>query len=68
MGRKPGSVRLWQEIIVTLVVKVILLAAIWAVWFSEPEDRSLDASKVAAQVLSLQSAKEHGHDSHSRTR
>lgn len=68
MGRKPGSVQLWQEIIVTLAVKAILLAAIWAAWFLAPEDRSLDASKVAAQILSLQSSKESGHDPHSRTR
>ncbi len=68
MGRKPGSVRLWQEIIVTLAVKAILLAAIWAAWFSAPEDRSFDASKVAAQILSLQSSEESGHDTHSGAR
>ncbi len=68
MDRKPKSVRLWQEIVLTLVLKGILLTAIWAAWFSAPEDRNLDASKVAAQLLSPQSSKEHGHDTFSGTR
>ncbi len=68
MDRKLKSVRLWQEIVLTLALKGILLAAIWATWFSTPEDRSLDASKVAAQLLSHPLSEEPGHDTHSGTR
>ncbi len=52
MNGKPRSVPLWQEIVLALAVKAILLTVIWAAWFSAPEDRNLDASRVAAQILS----------------
>ncbi len=68
MSKKSRSVPLWQEITLALVLKGILLAVIWAAWFSAPQDRSLDASKVAAQILSPPISKEHGHDTFSGTR
>jgi hypothetical protein len=65
--------RLCQEISLTLLLKAALLAVIWAVWFSIPEDHALDDAKVAEQILSRQFPsqqlqKEHNHDAVSRTR
>jgi hypothetical protein len=68
MTGKSKSVRLWYEITLTLVLKSILLAIIWNIWFSSPESRSLDASKVASQIFSTQSQKEHEHDAVPGTR
>jgi hypothetical protein len=68
MTGKSKSVRLWHEIALTLVLKGILLAIIWNVWFSSPEGRSLDASKVASQIFSTQSQKVTDHDAVPRAR
>ncbi len=54
--------RLWQELALTLVLKGILLALIWAVWFSAPQSHSLDAPRVATQILAPQPHPEVAHD------
>ena len=68
MTEKAKTVRLWQEIVLALAFKGVVLAIIWAVWFSAPEDISLDEQKVASRILSPQPQKEHDHDAVSRTR
>jgi hypothetical protein len=68
MTEKAKTVRLWQEIVLTLAFKFFLLAIIWAVWFSAPEDTSLNDQKVASQILSQQFKSEHDHDADPRTR
>ena len=68
MAGKAKPVRLWQEIVLALALKVLVLAIIWAAWFSVPEDTSLDDQKVASQILSQQPQKEHGHDAVPGTR
>ena len=68
MTGKAKSVRLWQEIVLALAFKGFLLAIIWAVWFSAPEDISLDEQKVASKMLSPQPQKVPDHDAVSRTR
>ncbi len=52
MTEKTKSVRLWQEIVITLAVKLLLLTVIWTAWFSAPEDDGLDDQKVASKILS----------------
>jgi hypothetical protein len=59
---KPKAFRFWQEIAVTLAIKAIVLAIIWAAWFSSPENMGLDDRKVASQILSQQTQKVHNHD------
>lgn len=49
---KLKPLRLWQEILLTLLLKAVLLAIIWAAWFSKPEDRAVDDQKAATQILS----------------
>ena len=61
MADKAKTVRLWQEIVLALAFKVLVLTVIWAVWFSAPQDISLDDQKVASQILSQQPQKEHDH-------
>lgn len=68
MAGKAKPVRLWQEIVLALAFKVLVLAVIWSVWFSAPEDASLDDQKVASQILSQQPQKEHNHDAVTGTR
>jgi hypothetical protein len=68
MSGKAKNVRLWHEIVLTLVFKACLLAIIWQVWFSAPEDVTLDDQKVASKILSPQPQKEHEHDAIRRTR
>lgn len=68
MPEKAKNVRLWQEIALTLAFKVFVLAVIWSVWFSAPEDVSLDDQKVAAKIFSQQPLKEPDHDAVHRTR
>jgi hypothetical protein len=68
MTGKTKNFRLWQEITLALALKVFVLAVIWSVWFSAPEDVSLDDQKVASQILSQQSQKEYDHDAVHRTR
>jgi hypothetical protein len=68
MTDKPKISRLWQEIVLTLAIKVIALTIIWATWFSSPEDVSLDDRKIASQILSQQTQKEHDNDAIPGTR
>ena len=68
MTDKTKNIRLWQEIALALSLKGAVLAVIWWVWFSSPEDRIIDAPKVASQILSQPPQKEHGHVTVSRTR
>jgi hypothetical protein len=68
MTGKPKAFQLWQEMVLTFAIKVIVLASIWAAWFSSPEDGSLNDRKVASQILSQQTQKEHNHDANSRAR
>lgn len=47
-----GSLRpLWKEITVVLVVKLMLLAGLWYLFFSEPVDEHLTARDVSAYML-----------------
>jgi hypothetical protein len=46
--RRP---RLALEITVVLLVKLLLLYAIWVAWFAQPVSRGLDARSVAARLL-----------------
>jgi hypothetical protein len=62
MNDKVKTVRLWQEITLTLALKILVLFVIWAVWFSVPEEAILDDQAVASQILSQQSHKEHNND------
>jgi hypothetical protein len=62
MSEKTKPSHLWQEITLTLALKVFVLFIIWAVWFSAPEENTLDDQKVASQILSQQSPKDHSHD------
>jgi hypothetical protein len=68
MTDKAKSIRLRQEIVLTLAFKALLLTIIWAVWFSAPEDINIDDQKVASQILSQQPQKEHEHDAVPGTR
>lgn len=58
---KSRFLPLWQEILLTLLLKGLLLTLIWYVWFSSPEDRTLDEQKVASQLFSSQPLKEPAH-------
>jgi hypothetical protein len=44
--------RLALEITVVLMIKLAALAVIWHVWFSDPEDRRIDAERVGARMYS----------------
>ena len=68
MTGKPKTFRLWQEISLALVLKAVAIFIIWYVWFSAPEDTSLDDQTVAAKILTQQPQKEPNHDSVHRTR
>ena len=55
-GNRPRATawrrsRLAVEIAAALVVKFVLLLAIWAAWFSHPARPNLDERTVAAAVL-----------------
>jgi hypothetical protein len=68
MADNAKTVRLWQELALALAFKGFLLAILWALFFSAPEDVNLDDQKVASRVLSPQPEKEHNHDAVPRTR
>jgi hypothetical protein len=68
MTGKAKSFRLWKEITLALAIKGLVLAVIWSVWFSAPEEASLDDQKVASRIFSQQSLKEHDHDTFHGTR
>lgn len=68
MPAEQKSAKLWQEIVLTLLLKVILLTCIWAVWFSAPQDQTIDGQQAAVQILSPQLQKEAEHDAVTRTR
>jgi hypothetical protein len=44
--------RLAVEITVALLVKFLLLYALWAAWFAHPQSRDLDGASVSAVLLS----------------
>ena len=48
--------RLALEITLVLMIKLAALATIWHVWFSDPEDRRIDAERVGARVYSSSQA------------
>jgi hypothetical protein len=62
MSEKTKPVRLWQEITLALALKFFVLFVIWAVWFSVPEDATLNDQAVASKILSQQLNKDHDHD------
>jgi hypothetical protein len=62
MPEKAKPVRLWQEITLALALKFFVLFVIWAVWFSVPEDATLNDQAVASKILSQQLEKDHDHD------
>jgi hypothetical protein len=62
MPEKAKPVRLWQEITLALALKFFVLFVIWAVWFSVPEDATLNDQAVASKILSQQLDKDHDHD------
>lgn len=68
MAGKRKSLLLWQEIVLTLTLKIILLTIIWFAWFSASEDRALDDKKITAQFFSSSSRKEPDHDAINRAR
>ncbi|HTN94898.1 MAG TPA: hypothetical protein VMJ33_09970 [Gallionella sp.] len=68
MPEKAKPVRLWQEVSLTLALKVIVLFVIWAVWFSAPEQDRLDDQAVATKILSQQIHKEPNHYAYPGTR
>jgi hypothetical protein len=68
MSEKTKPARLWQEMTLTLVLKVFVLFVIWAVWFSVPEDATLDDQAVASKIFSQQLDKDHDHDAVPGTR
>lgn len=51
-ARRPRA-RLAVEITVVLVIKCLLLYAIWAVWFAHPASRHLDERDVAATLFAV---------------
>ena len=65
---KPKSLQLWQEIVLTLSFKAVLLAVIWVVWFSAPQEQVADGQQVASHIFSPQPQKEHDHDADARAR
>ncbi len=67
MAKNAKSVRLWQEIAITLAVKILLLTVIWMMWFSAPEDDSIDSQKIAEKLFSPSPDTTH-HDPVHRTR
>lgn len=66
MAEHTGTRPLWHEITLALVLKGVLLGAIWYTWFYAPDGRSpggqtVDESKMAAQLLSPDPHKEPEH-------
>lgn len=68
MTGKPKAPRLWQEITLTLVLKVAALFIIWFVWFSATADHPIDAEQVASHLFPQQPPQEQNHDPVPRTR
>lgn len=68
MTCKFRQMRLWQEIILTLSFKAVLLFFIWAVFFSSPQDQTIDGQRAAEHLFSQQSLKEQNHDAVTRAR
>ena len=48
--------RLALEITLVLMIKLMALAMIWHVWFSDPEERRIDAERVGARMYSSSQA------------
>lgn len=68
MAWNPKSMRLWQEIALTLSFKTALLIIIWAAFFSGPRDVPIDAQQASSHIFSQQPAKEQHHDADTGTR
>ncbi len=51
MAGKAKRIQFWQEIALALAIKGLVLAVIWSVWFSAPEDAGLNDQKVAARIF-----------------
>ena len=51
MTGKAKRIPLWQELALALAIKGLVLAVIWSVWFSAPEDAGLNDQKVAARIF-----------------
>jgi hypothetical protein len=51
-SESPPNRRLALEITVVLTIKLAALAMIWHVWFSNPEERRIDAERVGARMYS----------------
>lgn len=68
MAGKTKNLRLWQEITLALVIKACVLAFIWSMWFSAPEDTGLDDQSVASRIFTQQPMKEHDNDPVNRAR
>ena len=49
--RQPGAPSLKREIAVLLLLKLILLYAIWALWFDSPMPKTERAAKTARIIL-----------------
>lgn len=68
MTDKVKTVRLWQEIVLTLAFKALALVIIWAVWFSPNQDINLDDQAVASRIFQQQSQMRLDQDAVPRTR
>ena len=44
------------EITLALMIKLAAMATIWHVWFSDPEERRIDAERVGARMYSSSQA------------
>jgi hypothetical protein len=55
-SQSPRRRRLALEITLVLMIKMAALATIWHVWFSDPEDRRIDAERVGAKIYSSSAA------------
>jgi hypothetical protein len=58
MTGKPKKFQLWQEIVLAVMLKVIVLTVIWFAWFAAPENQAVDATKLSSRLFS-QSHQEH---------
>jgi hypothetical protein len=61
MAVKSGFLPLWQELTLVLVVKIALIATIWAVWFSDHENHKVDEQVMASRIFPSTNQKEPEH-------
>lgn len=55
-GQSKRRSRLAREIVVVLVIKFVMLAVIWWVWFSEPADKGLSSEHIGTVIYSATGA------------